>query len=459
MSGTASDASSESAAQTPPDWRTEYAYTAGVQAFVYGFPYIYYGQLRHEWVTNKRDPEVVPYAAVNHFWHAGRLLDAGYRDGGSPSTDTLYSLAWLDLTDEPVILSHPNMGERYFTFQLAGFSSDNFGYVGQRTTGSSAGAFAIVGPGWAGDLPPGVRRVEPAPTPWVLVLGRTEVRGAADLADARKLQLQFRLTPLSLWGITDVTGPDDRDVYAPQPASDPLSAWKTLNAMLAENPPPAHHGVLLDQFRTIGIGSGLDVEAQPAVVQEALARAAVAGTALVRQQFASGEWASQVDGWRYPPPEVGRFGDDFLKRAADQCLAGIAANDPAESVYLLNFQDADGAPFTPQGRYQLRFQGGGLPPVGAFWSLAVYTARDLNLIANPINRYSIGDHSESLARASDGSLTLWLQPDAPGDGDDGNWLPTSSTAPWFLILRLYRPGDAVLRGTWRCPPVHRRLEG
>ena len=114
----------------------EYAYTAGVQAFIYGFPYIFYGQLRHAWVTIERDTEVVPYAAVNHFWHAGRLLDASYRDGGSPSTDTIYSLAWLDLRDEPVILSHPDMGERYFTFQLAGFSSDNFDYVGQRTTGA-----------------------------------------------------------------------------------------------------------------------------------------------------------------------------------------------------------------------------------------------------------------------------------------------------------------------------------
>jgi len=122
------------------DWRAEFAYTAGVQAFVYGFPYIYYAQLRHAWVTNERDPEVVPYAAVNHFWHAGRLLDASYRDGGSPSTDTLYSLAWLDLHEEPVILSHPDMGERYFTFQLAGFTSDNFGYVGQRTTGTGASA-------------------------------------------------------------------------------------------------------------------------------------------------------------------------------------------------------------------------------------------------------------------------------------------------------------------------------
>ncbi|MFO7533099.1 MAG: DUF1254 domain-containing protein [Candidatus Limnocylindrales bacterium] len=455
MSDTADNPSVETARPERPDWRSEYAYTAGVQAFVYGFPYIYYAQLRHAWVTNERDPEVVPYAAVNHFWHAGRLLDASYRDGGSPSTDTLYSLAWLDLREEPVILSHPDMGERYYTFQLAGFTSDNFAYVGQRTTGTEAGDFAIVGPGWEGDLPAGVQRVQAAPTPWILVLGRTAVNGAADLPNARVMQQQYRLTPLSLWGIADAAVPDRRDVYAPAPASDPLAPWKTLNVMLAENPPPPHHALVLDQLRDIGIGPDLDVEAQPAVVREALARAAAAGTALVRQQFASGDWASQVNGWRYPPPEVGRFGDDFLKRAADQCLAGIAANDPAEAVYLLNFQDADGTPFTPQGRYELHFRADELPPVDAFWSLAAYTAADLNLIPNEADRYSVGDHSGNLTRTNDGGLTLYLQCEAPDSGASGNWLPTSGNQPWFLILRMYRPGPAVLDGSWRCPAVSR----
>ena len=323
-------------------------------------------------MTIERDPEVVPYAAVNHFWHAGRLLDASYRDGGSPSTDTLYSLAWLDLRDEPVILSHPDMGERYFTFQLAGFTSDNFDYVGQRTTGSAAGDFAIVGPGWEGDLPDGVRRVETAPTPWVLVLGRTSVNGAADLPAAREMQHQYRLTPLSLWGVEGATVPDRRDVYTPALPTDPLGPWKTLNAMLAENPPPAHHAVVLEQLRGIGIGPGLDVEAQPDVVKEALARAAAAGTALVHQQFASGEWATLVNGWRYPPPEVGRFGDR-LPRAGRRPVPGRHRRERSRRV---------GVPAELPGRRRgarsrrrvatkLHFGADELPPVDAFWSLAV----------------------------------------------------------------------------------------
>ena len=157
--------------------------------------------------------------------------------------------------------------------------------------------------------------------------------------------------------------------------------------MLAENPPPPEHALLLDQFRGLGVGPGLDVEAAPAAVRQGLIRAAVVGMALLRQQFASGEWATVIDGWRYPPPEEGRFGNDFLRRAADQSLAGIAANDPAESVYLLDFQDADGAKLDPAHRYTVHFTPDELPPVEGFWSLSAYTAEDLNLIPNPIDRW------------------------------------------------------------------------
>lgn len=91
----------------------------------------------------------------------------------------------------------------------------------------------------------------------------------------------------------------------------------------------------------------------------------------------------------------------------------------------------------------------------AFWSLAAYTSADLNMIPNPADRYSIGDHGEPLTRDDDGGLTVHLRPTAPGDAGDRNWLPTSATDPWFLILRLYRPGPPVIDGTWRCPAVNR----
>ena len=377
------------------------------------------------------------------------------RDGGCANNDTLYSLAWLDLTEEPVVLSHPDMGDRYFTFELMAFTSDNIDYVGQRTTGKDAGDFAITGPGWRGQLPEGVGETQPASTLWVLVLGRTLTDGGADLADVHGLQAQDRLTPLSLWG-TGQVAPERREVYAPaQAPADPLGPWKTLNAMLAENPPPARHSVVLSQFARVGIGPGLDVEAQPDDVRLGLTRAAAIGMGLLKQQFFSGDWATLVNGWRYPPPEEGRFGDDFLRRAADQSLAGITANDPAEAVYLVNFDDAHGAKLSPQGRYELRFGPGDLPPVDSFWSLAAYTEQDMNLIRNPAHRYSVGDRSPGLVRDPDGGLTIYLQPDSPGTAREPNWLPASAQHPWFVILRMYRPHLTVVQAKWECPGIAR----
>ncbi|HVQ89176.1 MAG TPA: DUF1254 domain-containing protein, partial [Actinomycetes bacterium] len=409
------------------DWHGEYAYSLGLQAFIYGFPYIYNAQVRHKWVTERRDPNFIPYAAVNEFWHASRLMDASYRDGGCPNNDTLYSIAWLDLGPEPVVLSHPDMGERYFTFELIGIDSNNIDYIGQRTTGSKPGNFAIVGPGWEGTLPSDVDgSVAHSPSPWALIIGRTLVNSDADVETVKELQEQYQLTPLSQWGQENPVRTQRRDVFEPiEPEVDPLGPFKTLNAMLEENPPPEHHDVVLRQFALVGIGPGLDIEAQPDAVKQGLMRAEALGMALLKEQFLSGDWARILNGWRYPPPEIGRYGDNFLLRAADQSLAGIACNDPAEGVYLVAFTDADGNTFDGDGRYTLRFEPDAMPPVDSFWSLGMY-GPDLNLVANPISRYSIGDRTAGLVKDSDGGLTIHIQSESLRDSE-ANWLPSPAT--------------------------------
>ena len=436
------------------DWHGEYAYSLGLQAFIYGFPYMYNAQLRHKWVAEAHDATFTPYAAVNEFWHAGRLTDASYRDGGCPNNDTLYSTAWLDLSEEPIILSHPDMGERYFTFELVGIDSDNIDYVGQRATGSKAGSFAIVGPDWEGELPEDVdHSLTRAHTPWILILGRTLVDGEDDAANVHELQAQYQLTPLSQWGENDATVPERRDVLAPiAPEQDQLGPFKTLNAMLEENPPPAHHDLLLNQFARIGIGPGLDIEAQPDAVKQGLMRAELLGMGLLKNQFLSGDWANIVNGWRYPPPETGRYGDDFLLRAADQSLAGITTNDPAEAVYLVNFTDSDGHKLNGNSRYELRFDADDKPPADSFWSLALY-GTDMNLVANPANRYSIGDRTAGLKTDPDGGLTIHLQVESPGGDAEANWLPSPSDGEWFVVLRMYLPRPEVIDAKWECPPI------
>jgi hypothetical protein len=436
------------------DWHGEYAYSLGLQAFIYGFPYIYNAQTRYKWVTQPRNPAFIPYAALNEFWHASQLMDATYRDGGCPNNDTLYSTAWLDLSEEPIILSHPDMGERYFCFELMGVGSDNFDYIGQRATGSKASSFAIVGPDWEGELPDGVDQSrEHSPSPTVLVMGRTLVNGDADVAEVHKLQQKYLLTPLSQWGKADVARAERRDVLEPiEPEQDPLGPFKTLNAMLEENPPPADHALLLNQFARIGIGPGLDIEAQPDVVKQGLMRAELLGMGLLKQQFMSGDWANIVNGWRYPPPEIGRFGDDFLFRAADQSMAGIMCNDPAEGVYLVNFDDAEGEKLNADHRYRVHFDADDMPPVDSFWSLGMY-GTDLNLVPNSIDRYSIGDRTAGLKKDADGGLTIYLRSESPDGDEKANWLPSPADGEWFVILRMYRPRVEVIDATWECPPI------
>jgi len=269
----------------------------------------------------------------------------------------------------------------------------------------------------------------------------------------QKLQAQYKLTPLSRWGTDDGDRTERRDVLKPiEPEQDPLGPFKTLNAMLEENPPPAHHDLVLNQFAQIGIGAGLDVGAQPEAVKQGLIRAEVLGMALLKQQFLSGDWATIINGWRYPPPGIGRYGDDFLLRAADQSLAGIACNDPAEAVYLVTFTDGQERKLTGGGRYELHFEASRMPPADAFWSLAMYGS-DLNLVANPIGRYSIRGTVAGLGKDPDGGLSIYLQAESPGKEKEANWLPCPPDGEWFVILRMYLPRPEVIKAEWECPPI------
>ena len=206
-------------------------------------------------------------------------------------------------------------------------------------------------------------------------------------------------------------------MYAPaEAAQDPLGPWKTLNAMLAENPPPPHHDVVLRQFARIGIGPGLDVDAQPEAVKQGLTRAAMTGMGLLKQQFLSGDWATLVNGWRYPPPP--RWA---LRRRLPACApptspwpASPPTTRPKRSTWSTSTTPtARSCP--PRAATSCVSTPDDLPPVDSFWSLAAYTDTDMNLIPNPPDRYSVGDRTAGLKQDPDGGLTIHLQPGSPGE--------------------------------------------
>lgn len=439
-----------------PNWQEQYAYTLGMQAYVFGFPYVYLPSLRWNWVTQPKPANsITPYAPLNHFYNVRNLATAAYRDGGAPNNDTLYSIAWVDVTKEPIILSHPEMADRYFTFEMADIDSDNFAYVGTRTTGSKAGHFAIVGPYWKGKLPKGVTALQRSRTNSILILGRTLVDGETDLPAVRKLQDQYALVPLSLWGKKSSVLPASRDVWAPfDPKTDPLADWKTMNRAMTENPPQQRLNKIVELFGKIGIGPGHDIDKLDQSTKRGLARASVDGRAMLNEVIRSGELGRRVNGWNVPPPAMGRAGlsDNFLLRASLQCLGGIIANDPAEAVYFNTAIDAAGKPFEGANKYKLRFPPGQLPDVKAFWSITMYDPT-YNLVENPINRYAIGNRTPDLKKDSDGGLTIYIQSDSPGDDKASNWLPSPKSGSFLVILRTYMPGREIVEGIWSPPSV------
>lgn len=438
------------------DWRETYAYTLGLQAFIFGFPWIYLPSLRWNWVTvPKPAGSITPYAPLNRFFNVRTLADASYRDGGAPNNDTLYSIAWVDVSREPIVLAHPDMGQRYFVFEMASLDSDNFAYVGKRTTGGAAGAFAIVGPNWKGQLPAGVQALPPSRTNSVLIFGRTLVEGANDVATVNALQDRFSLIPLSRWGQKNPVLPESRDVWAPlDPKSDPLAEWKTMNRAMTEDPVDPNQARLAELFASIGIGPGRDIDELDVATRNGLARAAKDGRTLLNEVIRSGLLGKRVNQWNIPPAAFGRAGlsGDYLLRASLQCLGGIIANDPSEAVYFNTAFSSDGASLDGSKRYVLRFAPDQLPQVNGFWSITLYDLT-YNLTPNPIDRYAFGDRTPGLKRDADGGLSIYIQAASPGKDRESNWLPSTQSGGFLLILRTYMPGSAIVEQKWAPPGV------
>jgi hypothetical protein len=407
------------------------------EAYIWGFPLVYNVRL----LQLARDAN----APVNRFVLSTRLSTPAVNVAG-PNVDTLYGYAWLDLSKEPQILFVPDTNGRYYSIQLIDAYFNTFTYVGRRVTGTAAGKYAIVGPGWTGAIPQGVTRIE-APTNHVLAFTRTLVSGDADLAAANAIQTQYGLLPLSAYPQT------------PQPPITPEAAltifpilrltdrgpqfFDDLSAGLLTDPPPSSDGSSLARFATIGIGPNrLPSNSQNPAVLSALSDAVPAAEDLIRRA----DFSTSANGWG-TDYGITNFIKDPLHRAKSS-VYGPGAHVAQEALYFSPVRF--GQLLSGATNYSLKFPAGGLPPVDAFWSLTLYDQNFL-LVANPINRYSIGDRTAGLQYGADGSLELFIQHEAPAHGTS-NWLPAPA-GPYQLVLRTYQPRPAIFNGDYKLPPL------
>ena len=381
---------------------------------------------------------------INHFLHRRELSDHTHRRVTTPNNDTLYSSAFLDLSAGPLVLEVPEIADRYYSFALLDFYTNNAAYVGTRTTGASAGRYLIVGPGWKDAAPAGLRIVA-APTNAAWLLGRILVTDTGDLPRVHALQDAVKLAPLHPGGASPPAAP-------PGDANDPLGYFALANQLLAENPPPARDAAALAEMAAINVGPGQRFD--PAALSAAQRSAILSGIDEAKRLIAARSVNSKlVNGWTYPDPAIGNFGTDYLLRATT-ALKLLAALEPAEAIYLSYAGEAlDGSK-----AYRLRFAPDQLPPVRAFWSLSIYEImpdQRMFFADNPSRRFAIGDRTPGLRRGADGSLEILIQRESPGDERASNWLPAPA-GPFALILRGYMPEPALIDATYAPPRLEPR---
>jgi hypothetical protein len=395
---------------------------------------------------------------LNHLTHVAEFPDANFRLIVRPNADTLYSTAWLDVSKEPLLLHVPDSGGRFYLLQFMDAWTETFADPGKRTTGTSEAWYAIVGPGWSGSLPDHVVRLD-APTNHVWLLGRTQTNGASDYDNVHTFQHGMRLVPLSEYpgkeaaqsppvSMKHSTGVSPLDRVK---TMQPVEFFRTFAREMKTDPPHAADGPMVHDLASIGLVPGQDFDPSkltPGQLQ-ALNEGARAAAARIEQFVASA--GVSTPGWRSFQGVLGRYGTDYVARAATARIA-IGANPPEDAVYMSSSADASGQPLNGSTRYRMHFDASNLPPVLAFWSVTAYD-RDGYFIANPINRYAIGDR-DKLKFNPDGSLDLYIQNQSPGQDRESNWLP-SGAGPFNLTIRLYWPKHAILEGTWHPPALER----
>src|SRR5579864_808478 len=393
---------------------------------------------------------------ANRFAHAQYFPDDRFRQVIRPNADTLYSVSWLDLSKEPVLLHVPDTKGRYYLFQLLDAWTETVASLGKRTNGTAEAWFAIAGPGWKGTLPPGAVRVD-CPTNSAWLLGRTQTNSAADYDFVHNIQRGYKLTPLSSYPAEppaagyDPAQPPQRANIAPPAQVAQMSAtefFQTFATALAANPAHADDAPMMAQLARIGIVAVKSFPAQPLsdvelkAIDEGAHDAAAALAAFDGNNLPKGK-----TGWTLPT-SYGRYGTNYQVRSivARYFFGALPAED---AVYLSCMRDSSGQPFTGAQRYVIHFDKGATPPVKAFWSLTLYDDQGY-FAANSIKRFAIGDRDQ-LKLNADGSLDLYLQHDSPGADKESNWLPAPS-ASFNLVLRMYWPEDAVIKGAW-IPPA------
>ena len=421
------------------------------EAYLYALPLVIM-DLTKKVETNviERDG-VISGAPINQFSHRRMPAKAEDRNVVRLNVDTLYSLAWLDLSGEPIIFSKP-AADFYCTIAVLDAYTNCYNVLGTGGLGGNGSAvYAIAGPDFTGEIPQGSIRIS-MPTNMAWMMGRLEY--GSDLLALHATQNAFSLVPLSEYRNPDFVLPKGsfNEEYLFEPfrkvqAMDIESFFNTFNALALAYPGTDEDMPALERFAQIGIGPGLVFsldDFQPDTIQALMN--IPASTVQKLLSFSNGH---NVNGWDFPENTIARFGTDYEFRAA-VALFGLGANPVDMAVYLFTVANMEQEVLDGNNNYIIRFEAGQLPPNDAFWSVTAYDI-DSFLIPNVHNKHAVRG-KDNLSRNPDGTVDIYLQNESPGNNLLANRLPVPKDI-FQLTMRIYLPHLSVLNGTWEPPPV------
>ena len=439
----------------PPAITEQEAHAIAIDAYIYFYPLLSM-DISRKTFTNIEPGKEFGKGPMNMFTNVPAYPPADFKGVVRSNFDTLYSIAWLDMTKEPVVITAPDTNGRYYLLPMLDMWTDAFASPGWRTTGTQAGNFLITPPGWSGAVPAGVSRIG-APTPHVWVIGRTKTDGPPDYDAVHKIQAGYKVTMLSDWGKTprpvEVKIDPSVDMKTPPKVQvDTMAAGKYFAyaaELLKVEPPHVTDEPILAQIKKIGIevGKSFDISKLDPAVQKGIESAPQEAQRLMTWKLAT--LARVANGWSMNTDTVGVYGNYYLKRAI-LAQQGLGANVPEDAIYPMNLGDESGKPLDGANKYTITFEKSAMPPVSAFWSITLYDSEGFQ-VGNSLNRFAVSSWMPFKYNA-DGSLDLYLQHESPGKDREANWLPAPK-APFNLLMRMYAPKSEVLIGKWNPPPV------
>lgn len=426
------------------------------EAYLYAYPLVLLDVIKNR-TTNVVSPDA-EHAPVNQLFHARTLATPDMVSLTRPNVDTVYSQAYLDLVDEPILLHKPAT-DRYCSVQVFDGYSNTPAILGTGGRGGNeAATYAFVGPSWSGDLPDDVIAV-PVSTNLVWLLLRTICLGADDLPGVYAVQDGLHMYPLSAHvldagiGYRSPAGTHDPAFdYVPAEFMQALSVqefFTRFNRLALDNPGAPADVPALARFETVGVGAGLDFDIE--ALGEGAADAAAYLPSLINRAFSSTHANGIIsNGWTFMDDHVGAFGTDYAYRAVVAC--GGFANPVSMAVYPSMVTDVAGHPLRGDRAYRLHFEPNATPPHArdGWWSLTAYTEEG-RLIPNELQRYNIAE-ADDLPFNEDGSLDVYIQAARPNAGHERLWLPLCAGA-FSLTMRIYLPDERVLSFDWKMPPL------